>query len=54
MDSNPTGRLHNNDSDACMPDEQARTVVDSLSAHIAIIDQDGVILERLINFLLLM
>jgi DNA-binding CsgD family transcriptional regulator len=45
MDSNSTGKLHNRDSVACMSDEQARTVVDSLSAHIAILDDRGVIMD---------
>jgi hypothetical protein len=36
--SDPAGTLN-------LADELARTVLNSLSAHIAIIDQDGVILE---------
>jgi hypothetical protein len=39
-------KSQNQDSDAyCISDPLAKTVLDSISAHIAILDQDGIILE---------
>lgn len=43
--SNKNGSLNSDNNCATLPDELARTVLDSMSAHIAILDKNGVILD---------